>query len=86
MAAEHQHQFHTQIIELENTKGMLPRKMSSQFRLRKSVPLLGFLGKIAGPVAGMLTYDDGERYDGAIQDLNHAEANLSHFVGNKHIW
>lgn len=83
MAAELQNQFQIQILELQNTNSRFPQKLSSQLRIRRSVPLLGFLGKIAGPVAGVLNYDDGERYDAEIRDLNDAQANLSHLVGKQ---
>ncbi|XP_043469391.1 uncharacterized protein LOC122503050 [Leptopilina heterotoma] len=83
MASELQLQFRGQIEELENTRTSLPRKMSSQLKVRRSVPLLGFLGKIAGPIAGVLNYDDGERYDAAIEDLNQAQSNLTRYLGKQ---
>lgn len=83
MAEELQKQYQNQIDELSNTKKRMPKKMTSQLRMRRSVPLLGFLGKIAGPIAGVLNYDDGERYDAAIEDLNAAQNNLSLLVGKQ---
>ncbi|XP_043464121.1 uncharacterized protein LOC122499712 [Leptopilina heterotoma] len=83
MASELQEQFRVQIEELENTRRTSPRRMASQLRARRAVPLLGFLGKIAGPIIGVMTYNDGERYDAAIRTLNEAQANLSHLVGKQ---
>ena len=46
-------------------------------RTRRATPLLGFLGGIVGPVAGLLTYDDGQRIEKEINDLKQAEENVS---------
>ena len=43
--------------------------------------MLGFIGGIVGPVAGLLTYEDGEAIDNKLQELNEAQANISHLVG-----
>ncbi|XP_043460860.1 uncharacterized protein LOC122497677 [Leptopilina heterotoma] len=83
MVEEIQNQFQIQIRELQNSKETSPIRLSSQLRVRRSVPLLGILGKIAGPVAGVLNYDDGERYDAEIRELNEAQTNLSHLVGKQ---
>ena len=37
----------------------LPINLPSGVRARRATPMLGFLGGIAGPVAGLLTYEDG---------------------------
>ncbi|XP_043482087.1 uncharacterized protein LOC122511095 [Leptopilina heterotoma] len=83
MAEELQKEYQNQIEELSISKKRMPKKMTSQLRVRRNVPLLGFLGKIAGPIAGVLNYEDGERYDAAIEDLNAANNNLSLLVGKQ---
>ena len=45
--------------------------------------MLGFLGGIIGPVAGHLTYDDGQQIEDKINNLNQVAANLSHLVGKQ---
>ena len=62
--------------ELKNTF-----KMPVSMRLRRTTPMLGFIGGIVGPVAGLLTYEDGEAIDNKLQELNEAQANISHLVG-----
>ncbi|XP_051176159.1 uncharacterized protein LOC127291222 [Leptopilina boulardi] len=83
IAADLQRELQRQIEELERTRQNLPILVSSQFRARRSVPLFGFLGKIAGPIAGVLNYEDGEHYEAVMQELNEAQANLSHLVGKQ---
>ena len=39
-------------------------------RTRRATPLLGFPDGIVGPVAGLLTYDDGQLIEKEINDLN----------------
>ena len=36
---------------------------ASIHRKRRTVPWFGFIGKLAGPTLGVLTYEDGERYE-----------------------
>ena len=45
--------------------------------------MLRFLGSIIGPVAGLLTYDDGQQIEDEITNLNQVAANLSHLVGKQ---
>ena len=45
--------------------------------------MLGFLGGIIGPVAGSVTYDDGQQIDNEITNLNQVAVNLSHLVGKQ---
>ena len=45
--------------------------------------MLGFLGGIIGPVAGLLTYDNGQQIEDGINNLNQVAANLSHLVGKQ---
>ena len=56
-------------------------KMPVSMRLRRTTPMLGFIGGIVGPVAGLLTYEDGEAIDNKLQELNEVQANISHLVG-----
>ena len=49
----------------------------------RATPLLGFLGGIIEPVAGLLIYDDAQLIEGKIQELNEAQANISHLVGQQ---
>ena len=58
----------------------LPINLPSGVRAGRATPILGFLGGIVGPVAGSLTYEDGVMMDFKIDDLNQAQANLSHLV------
>ena len=45
--------------------------------------MLGFSAGIVGTVAGLLTYGNGVMMDSKIDDLNQAQANLSHLVGTQ---
>ena len=60
-----------------------PPMLPSGVRKRRSAPMLGFIGGIVGPVAGLLTYDDGRRIETEISDLNQAAANISHLMGRQ---
>ncbi|XP_043480073.1 uncharacterized protein LOC122509854 [Leptopilina heterotoma] len=62
-----------------------PTKQTLKFQKRKkrNTPLIGFIGKIAGPTIGILTYDDGERYEQLFTELNEAQKNISHLVGEQ---
>ena len=42
--------------------------------------MLGFIGGIVGTIAGLLTYNDGQRIETEISDLNQAAANISHLI------
>ena len=57
--------------------------LPSGVRARRATPMLGFLGGIVAPVARLLTYQDGIMMDSKIDDLNQAQANLSHLVGTQ---
>ena len=67
----------------QRAKKILPSRLSKAMRRRRATPLLGFLGGIIGPVAGLLTYDDGQLIEAKIQELNEAQANISHLVGQQ---
>ena len=56
---------------------------ASIHRKRRTVPWFGFIGKLAGPTLGVLTYEDGERYERVISELNEAQRNVSHLVGQQ---
>ena len=43
----------------------------------------GFIGGVVGPVAGLLTYEDGRRIDAEIDDLNRATVNVSYLLGKQ---
>ena len=45
--------------------------------------MLGFSGGVIGPVAGLITYDDGHQIENEINKLNQVSANLSHLVGKQ---
>lgn len=40
--------------------------------------LLGVLGELIGPIAGLMTYIDGETLQAEITELNQAQANMSY--------
>ena len=44
---------------------------------KRRAPLLGFIGSIIGPVIGVMTSNDAEEYDNAIDELNARQNNLS---------
>ena len=44
---------------------------------KRRAPLLGFIGSIIGPVTGVMTSDDAEEYDNAINELHDRQTNLS---------
>ena len=45
--------------------------------------MLEVLGGVISPVAGLLTYDDGQKIENEINKLNQVSANLSHLVGKQ---
>ena len=61
----------------------LPINLPSGVRATRATPMLGFVGGIVGPVAGLLTCEDRVMMDSKIDDLNQAQANLSHLVGTQ---
>ena len=65
------------------TDAQLPAHLPQGLRRRRTTPMLGFLGGIVGPVAGLLTYDDGQQIEDEINNLNQVAANLSHLVGKQ---
>ena len=65
------------------TRNKLPAHLPDSLRRRRTTPLLGFLGSITGPVAGLVTYEDGQRIENEINNLNRVAANLSHLVGRQ---
>ena len=50
---------------------------------KRRVPLLGFIGSILGPVIGVMTSDDTEEYDEAINDIYKKQNNLSKIIGKQ---
>ena len=57
--------------EVENPP---PRKQ------KRRAPLLGFIGSTIGPVIGVMTSDDAEEYDNAINELHDRQNNLSNIL------
>ncbi|XP_043481305.1 uncharacterized protein LOC122510598 [Leptopilina heterotoma] len=72
-----------ELEEVPKIKQIAPVKVQGKMRMRRSVPLLGFIGRIAGPIVGVLSYEDGEHIQDQIRELNVAEANLTHLVGRQ---
>ena len=62
---------------------LLPSRLPKAMRRWRATPLLGFLGGIIGTIAGLLTYEDGRLIEAKIQELNEAQANISHLVGQQ---
>lgn len=52
-------------------------------RKKRNMPWFGFIGKIAKPVAGILNYEDGERYEQAIDNLQQEQYNISRLMGEQ---
>ena len=52
-------------------------------RRRRTIPWFGFIGKIAKLGIGILTYEEGGRYQKAMLKLNEAQRNISHLVGQE---
>ena len=50
---------------------------------RRRVPLLGFIGSILGPVIGVMTSDDAEEYNEAINDIYEKQHNICKIIGKK---
>ena len=44
----------------QRAEKILPSRLPRKIRRRRATPLLGFLGGFIGPVAALLTYDDGQ--------------------------
>ncbi|XP_051176797.1 uncharacterized protein LOC127291639 [Leptopilina boulardi] len=65
-------QFHTETV--------LPATVT---RRKRNIPWFGFIGKIAGPVAGILNYEDGKRYEQAIEELNLGQSNISKLMNEQ---
>ena len=65
------------------TRNRLTTHLSDSLRRRRTTPLLEFLGSIIGPVAGLVTYEDEQRIENEINNLNRVAANLSHLVGRQ---
>ena len=47
---------------------------------RRRAPLLGFIGSILGPVIGVMTSDDAEEYNEAINDIYEKQNNISKII------
>ena len=52
------------------TRTRLPTHLPDSLRKRKKNPLLGFLGSMIGAVAGLVTYEDRQRIENEINDIN----------------
>ncbi|XP_051154836.1 uncharacterized protein LOC127277608 [Leptopilina boulardi] len=72
--------YHTQIHSYHTANNRSPSIMK---RNRRNLPWFGVVGKIAGPAFGVLNYEDGERYDEAIKDLNEHQRNISRLMGEQ---
>ena len=67
----------------QRAKKLLPSHLPRAMRRRQATTLLGFLGGIIGPVAGVLTYDNRQMIEAKIEELNEAQINISHLVGQQ---
>ena len=67
------------MIEQRDEK-ILPARLPKAMRRRRAAPLLGFLGGLMGPIAGCPAYNGGQLIEEKIQEVNEAEANISHLV------
>ena len=72
----------TKIMQ-QRAQKILPSRLPKAIRKWRATPLLGFLGGIIGPVAGLLTYDDGQLIEAKSQEWNKAQTNISHLVGQQ---
>ena len=68
---------------IRQTRNRLPKHLSDSRRRRRTTPFLEFLESIIGPVAGLVTYEDGQRIENETNDLRRVAANLSHLVGRQ---
>ena len=59
------------------TDSQLPAQLTQGLGRRRITPMPGFLRGIIDPVAGLLTYDDGQQTEDEINNLNQVAANLS---------
>ena len=50
---------------------------------RRRVPLLGFIGGMLGLVIGMMTSDDAEEYNEAINNIYEKQNNISKIIGKQ---
>lgn len=82
-AKDLQDEFIIELAELKRVNHISPIRTQGNTRVRRRVPLLGVLGRIAGPIVGVLSYEDGEQIQAQIEELNSAEANLSHLIGKQ---
>lgn len=83
MAEELKNELENALNDLSKSNKNIPTRLPEGTRIRRRTPLLGFIGKIVGPVTGMMNYDDEDRIDAAIHDLNVAQANISHLIGKQ---
>lgn len=68
-------------MELKKNRNILPIMIPGKISVRRFAPLLGVIGRVMGPIVGVLSYEDGQQIEEHINELNHAEANLSHLIG-----
>lgn len=61
---------------------LMQRPMSKSIR-KRSVPWFGIVGKMASTVIGVLSYEDGERYERSLLELDEAQRNISKLVGEQ---
>ena len=50
---------------------------------RRRTPLVGFIGSILRPVIGVMTSDDAEEYNEAIDDIYEKQNNISKIIGKQ---
>lgn len=62
-------------------EGNVPTQLPKSLWTRRRTPLLGIVGELAGPIFGVMSYNDQEDIDYSIQALNAAQTNLSHLMG-----
>ena len=62
----------------------IPHEINSPRTMhRRRVPLLGFIGSILGPVIGVMTSDDAEEYNEAINDIYEKQNNFSNIIAKQ---
>ncbi|XP_033221452.1 uncharacterized protein LOC117175810 [Belonocnema kinseyi] len=83
-AENYQKQIKEEMCDLShNFKKEYPPRLTSGMRVRRTAPMLGFIGGIFGPVAGLLNYDDGQRIEAEIDNMSQAASNLTHLMGKQ---
>lgn len=69
--------------ELKNQNDFLTQRPLSKCIKKRNTPWFGIIGKIAGTAIGVLTYEDGEKYENSLLELDEAQRNISKLVGEQ---